>query len=491
LTGLTVLVGCSQSDLIRQPFDDIEPASISRTLSAAECREDLAELAALVERATPRPFLHRSRQEVEATFTRVCSELPASMTRRQFMGVVREACAAYGIGHQYAVFPHEDFNAWIAAGGRSPSFSVAVRDDTLVIRNPGGLALSAGAKLETLNGWSAQRLLAVVRARTSADTAAQRDNAIEGRFADFIWELGMESPYTVVAAADDGTQIRIRDDGRTPGPRVSLFAGSDAKLASPRQAAEPSFSLNWVTPDIARIRWTRMDPREREAWEAFVQQSADELAQRQAHGLVIDLRDNGGGTSSLARPLLGMISDRPVRMAGGKLWRKSPDYDRFLESCIVWWARGLGWRSQVSSEYADMAISEERTIQAPPPGPLPFAGTRFTGSVVVLIGPRTFSSAVMVADAIATYDLATLAGQPTGGVPSSHGEVGFARLARSGLIVSFSSALFIRASGDGSDSSPVLPDVLLSQDQVADDKDPQLQAAVRLIRNREQPPVAP
>ena len=94
------------------------------------------------------------------------------------------------------------------------------------------------------------------------------------------------------------------------------------------------------------------------------------------------------------------------------------------------------------------------------------------------------SSAVMVADAIATYDLATLAGRPTGGVPNSHGEVGFARLGRSGLIVSFSSAQFIRTSGDAADISPVAPELLLSETPAATGEDPELDAAVALIRNR-------
>jgi Peptidase family S41 len=299
--------------------------------------------------------------------------------------------------------------------------------------------------------------LAALRARTSADTSAQRDDAIEGRFATLVWELRMEAPYTIVAQRADGTSHRVEDAGRRPAPRASLFDRAAESQDGLAPSSKQSFSLKWVAPDIACIRWTRMDPREKDSWEAFVRQSAAALADRKAAGLIVDLRNNSGGTSSMAKPLLGMISDRTARMAGGKVWRKSEDYDRFLESCVVWWARGLGWRSRFSSDYASMGLGEERVIEASPPAPFSFTGPRFSGEVVVLIGPRTFSSAVMAADAIATYDLATLAGRPTGGVPNSHGEIGFTRLARSGLIVSFSSAQFIRASGDAADVSPAKP----------------------------------
>lgn len=480
----SVATGCQQSDLIRQPFSDIEQARIERPLSQEDCRADLAELAALVERATPRPFLRRSREEVEQTFKRLGDELPPSMTRRQFVGVLREASAAYGIGHQYTVFPHEDFNAWVVSGGRSPRVTIAIREDAILIRDTGEHDLPAGARLEELNGWPAERLLAILRARTSADTPAQRDDAIEGRFASLVWELGMEAPYTIVARGADGAPRRVVDAGRAPARRSSLFDRSGESRDGGTPQRERSFSLEWLAPDIACIRWTKMDPREKDAWEAFVRETATALQDRGAAGLIVDIRSNSGGTSSLAWPLLGMISDRPARMSGGKVWRKSEDYDRFLESCVVWWARGLGWRSSVSAEYASMKLNEERVIEGQRPAPYPFAGPRFTGNVVVLIGPRTFSSAVMAADAIGTYDLATLAGRPTGGVPNSHGEVGFARLARSGLIVSFSSAQFIRASGDATDISPVTPDVLISETPATNGVDRELEAAVGLIRDR-------
>lgn len=46
----------------------------------------------------------------------------------------------------------------------------------------------------------------------------------------------------------------------------------------------------------------------------------------------------------------------------------------------------------------------------------------FGGKVIVLIGPRTFSSASDLADAIKTYHLATLVGQETGGRVNTFGD---------------------------------------------------------------------
>lgn len=81
-------------------------------------------------------------------------------------------------------------------------------------------------------------------------------------------------------------------------------------------------------------------------------------------------------------------------------------------------------------------------------------------------------------------------GSPTGGVPSSHGEIGFHRLGNSGLIVSFCSALFLRASGDADDVGPVLPTHATGGRGVRDGQpfDEDLAAAVRWIRSGNRPP---
>lgn len=478
----TSLAGCSRSSFIRIPFDDATPQQVSRPLSAAEAREDLDELLALVEEATPRPFLYRSREHVRSEFERLSGGLPASLTRREFAGVLREASAAFGIGHQYAISPHEDFNTWADAGGRSPTFTVRAVDDRLLIVRGGPPGLVPAARIVQLNGRPADALLATLRSRTSADTPAQRDDLIGHQFELRLWELGLEAPYDVVAQPPGGDLVQVQDAGRRPEPRVSMFAARSRSVPAHGAGREPNFRLDWVTPTIARIRWNSMDPREEQEWQEFLIQSAAELDQKRAQGLVIDIRDNGGGTGSLAAPLLGMISDTPWRMSGGKLWRKSKPYDQFLESCVVWWARPLGWRTFFSSDYAKMSLGEERLISAAAAEPSRFKGTRFSGPVCVLIGPRTFSSAVMFADAVSTYKLATLVGQPTGGVPNSHGEIGFQRLRRSGLLVSFCSAQFVRASGDAQDSSPVRPDVSVDG-APASDADPALDAAIRIIES--------
>lgn len=95
----------------------------------------------------------------------------------------------------------------------------------------------------------------------------------------------------------------------------------------------------------------------------------------------------------------------------------------------------------------------------PAPNPL-----RYTGKVFVLIGPNTFSSANMTANAIQDYHLATLVGEPTGEPANDYGELVFIKLPNTGLSFATSTKQFIRANGDAKDPNPVLPKYVIADD---------------------------
>ncbi|MFM8591104.1 MAG: S41 family peptidase, partial [Limnohabitans sp.] len=98
-----------------------------------------------------------------------------------------------------------------------------------------------------------------------------------------------------------------------------------------------------------------------------------------------------------------------------------------------------------------LSCADESTVSRPRVEP------RFDGPAILLIGERTFSSAMLLADAVRTYDLMLTIGQPTGGVPNALGDIGPFELPNSRIVVSFSQKMFIRANGDESDLGPVRP----------------------------------
>ncbi len=111
--------------------------------------------------------------------------------------------------------------------------------------------------------------------------------------------------------------------------------------------------------------------------------------------IIVDLRHNGGGNSGIFRPFLEELKKRPVYLEAGK--------------------------------------------------------------IIVLVGRRTFSSAILNALELKKETPALFAGEPTGGKPNHYGEVQSFRLPKSGLAVTYSTKYFRVVEGDPESLIPDIP----------------------------------
>jgi hypothetical protein len=112
--------------------------------------------------------------------------------------------------------------------------------------------------------------------------------------------------------------------------------------------------------------------------------------------IIIDLRHNGGGNSAIFAPFLEELKNRPA------ICRK--------------------------------------------------------GAIYVLVGRRTFSSAILNALDLKKETLAVFAGEPTGGKPNHYGEIQSFRLPQSGLAVTYSVKYFQVVEGD---PDSLVPEILV------------------------------
>ena len=497
LPSFTALMACAAATIVamssgcmslvaRNPFPDLPPERVNAEISAEQLRDDLKAYFELIERTTPNPYLFVPREQVEARLASVSAAVDRPLTRRAFMPYLREVMAAYRIGHHYALGAKEEYNAWLAAGGRPFPLKIRVEGDEVVIDSDDPTEL-AGARLTSVNGSGVADLLARMRRATSAATDAYRDVRIADDFHQRLWELGFEAPYALTADAPSGESLARTLPGADGKPIRTMFdrmfdaRGVDS-AETWKQPSTPSenFSFRMLDGGVGLLRWDAMPMTARKSWEDFLAKTFQELQTSRATGLIVDMRLNGGGDSSLAAPLFAYITDKPFRFSGGKRWRVSQEYEQFFDSCMQWWVRILPWKQFVSPALASIKVGEERVFTNEPYTLQPLE-PRFRGSVCVLIGRRTFSSAMMTSDAIKTFGLAHVIGEPTGGVPNDLGECGYQRLPNSGIVVAFCTALFIRADGDETNRDPVMPDEVVPSEP---GRDAPLEAAVRWVKRR-------
>jgi C-terminal processing protease CtpA/Prc len=108
-----------------------------------------------------------------------------------------------------------------------------------------------------------------------------------------------------------------------------------------------------------------------------------------ANGLIIDIRDNGGGNDDNSHDLVKVLANKPFQ---GSNWR-TIDYKAAYRS----WNRPLGWQR-----------SGAPTFQ-------PDAALHYGKPVVVLVGPRTYSAAEDFLVSFLSADRGKLIGETTGG----------------------------------------------------------------------------
>lgn len=178
--------------------------------------------------------------------------------------------------------------------------------------------------------------------------------------------------------ADQAILMEIRQaDGTIESIVVARGGYGDASLPEPFQFRQLEGGIRYLSLDSFA---------DQSALEAFQDAWADIL---QAEGLILDLRNNGGGGSWPGYRILAHLIDEPVFPAA------------------VWSRRNDSMR-QAGGASVQFQPHPVRPIQ-------PIDGKRFDGPVVFLIGARTFSAAEDMVMAFAVAERGKLVGETTAG----------------------------------------------------------------------------
>ena len=186
-----------------------------------------------------------------------------------------------------------------------------------------------------------------------------------------------------------------------------------------RQRNAENYWYTWIEPDVVYLQYNRCQDAPADPMSSFAARLFTDLDRRVPKAVILDLRGNGGGNSSVADPLFAGLRQR-----------------RFLAE---------------------------------------------SGRLFAFIGSGTFSSALLNAITLKRDLGAILVGEPTGGRPNGYGEVRSFNLPNSGLPVSYSTKFF-RAWLEG-DPESLFPDVpaAISSTDYREGRDPALAAVFSRI----------
>ncbi|MBI2274235.1 MAG: hypothetical protein HYU70_10605 [Bacteroidetes bacterium] len=287
---------------------------------------------------------------------------------------------------------------------------------------------------------------------------------------------GMGSPHRIKARTEAGQIIDFTTAGYSKQQADSL---NKVLAASVNQPAEP-YTFTMLPDNIAYINYRQMVNSRTNPFSDFLKNSFTKIKEANAAGLIIDLRGNGGGNSSLGDSLISYFSTKPYVLSGGMKWKSSSHYKAFLKLM-----ENVGNPSENrfynSLKEGEMYTYLNKNLRKPLRKDL-----TFTGKTAVLIGPDTFSSANMLSDGIKSFQLATLFGEPTGEPGNDFGEMYNFMLPNTRIIARASTKMFTRADGDEKNFDPILPDIPVkpSPKDLKEKRDVVLETAVNWIRKQ-------
>jgi len=461
---------------IQDPWDAIpksSPEEIAKLHQPDALRADLDEIIALHERTCPNPYLRVSKKSILALAERLKASIDRPMTRREFLPIVMEMQAGYRCDHYLQRIPREDMVAALARGEGFLPFQAEPRGDALVVIavTAEEEAIEPGDTIVQIGSVSAADHLARLRSLVPAETSRSRDAGIRRSFQALNWVAGVSVPTDVELVRPDGSRhivtveaVGKREINRTL-PRASLPKASPASQGEVLVDTPPFRCLllpgdQSDAPPIGFIDFPSMDHMLGGKWDGFIDQAMTAVNARGAAGLIVDIRENPGGTI-LGDDLLARVTDRPFRGMSRIVTRRSAESDEMMRLAVKpmwrWLLIGVVLPLYMP-EYVALEHGEDSIAKIPVKSP-PRIEPRFDGPTCLLIGDGTYSAAVVLADAARTYDMMLTIGEPTGGCPNQIGHICPFQLPNSRIVVDCAQRVYLRASGDETDVGPVRPHI--------------------------------
>ena len=410
--------------------------------SAAKAEEPLVSLAGLradlrlavetIEQNHPDLAHSVSRDELERAYLGIQGDLDRPMTPTQAWSAFAQLNPVLADGHLFIGLPdwRQDTARALSEGRVLFPFEVSIdaQGDLHIVSALGGAPTAyAGQRIRRINGQDADQVVRDLSTRVHGDTPAFRSALLAHR-----WWLFYDKVY--------GTPARFDLELADAGTRTVIASHETPALLQDEASFERLFRCE-VGEHVAILTASTFAWRDPAQFFAFTHDCFARIAAAGVSGLIIDIRHNGGGDDEMWREgLLRYIADRPYRH--GSRYIK-----RVLEP---------GTPGEVVGQLISGVI-ESDTVP-PPSEPL-----KFSGEVVVLVGPQTYSSAVLFSNVVQDYGFARVAG--TGGAVRTRqsGSVQTLRLPNTGLLLFYPRFVLDRPSGSGT-STYVEPDLPLPED---------------------------
>ena len=428
LLSMVLLSGCTGAHL--EIFPELEnPALMQQKIAPELLHQDIDALVAGVKLRHPDFAGYADEVKLYQQVAALKANITTPMTRVEFFRQIGQLSHLFQDGHSFLIWPYQELNALREQGSKPFPFLVKLSSNGVFVAKQyqyQNQQLLAGSQLISINGVAVTDIFANAQRYVGGETAALRQAFVAERLPFLLWAV-----YGFI----DQFDIEYNHLGKTQRLHINNQQSWQVVQAQDTDTTA-DIAYRRLNDATGYLEVTSFDV-EPDVFSDQLKSAFSQIAQDKVSALVIDIRHNTGGNTDTATELASYIANKPFRLVSQMTEKLNAEN------------RGLfgykGFMGEIISTEWDDYVKPNTSAD------------HFKGKVVVLIGPVSYSAAIVFATTVQDNQFGLLAGKATGGFANQSAQGNLFNLPHSQLRAYVATRLLVRPSGNSAVSA-VIPD---------------------------------
>lgn len=464
--------------------NEIKPSEIAEKIPVNKLHEDIDEFIDVLEEVHVNPYMKIPKDKFYQAIDSLKRSIVDSLNRQQFYQVFTPLVDMLNDSHTGVKFPAGiwKYYQYEADGLFFPMSIKTTREKRIFIeRNFSKSNIPDNTEILSINSIKSEDIINTFLKYEHSPIETSSIIRLERKFVDFMWWiLDFRGPYTVK------TDVGIFEvEGQT---WSQYYQNHEIFKPSTSEATE-KISLREVDTVTCVLKITSFSGSLSE-FKIQIEEQFKLIKQKEYKNLIIDVRNNGGGSDDNGRTVIDFITDKPYSeaLASTFMMKRSKRYEKYIKCQAPWiirWMvnlRTVSWfdkqnrklfKALLNTPRGENAIGQfkalpktlrgENTITQFPLMEPTENLYRFKGNVYVLSNHNSYSATTVFIGAVKDYGLGTIIGTETGDCPTGFGNNFYFELNNSRLRCHSSTTFMIRINGDTDMTHGVIPDYYVEQ----------------------------
>lgn len=430
----------------------------------------------------PEFYKEVSKEVVDRRLQALKSQIDKPLNRIDFMNLF--APVLFNIvkdGHNYVNGPNEEMEMYIKNGGVLFPVPIIMRENKIFI-NSEKSQIPYNSEVLTINGVTSKAIISKILAGYNAESED---------FAQALNSPWFSSSYWYSYGNYQSYAVEFKPTGSAAPKNIILKGSLPGEIDSLRKVDKQDNYSYYEIPEVktAVIQFNLCE--DLDNFRPFCDRVFKELREKGVENLVIDIRNNPGGTTRLGEILYEYITEKPISqfekietkitkekkrdfIQSNKLYKKWFKWYNYLYYPI--YVRTNRERKEVLTAKNGTMLIKDFKPEVPKSNKL-----LFKGNVYLLTSRKTYSAAAILAATFKYYKLGTIVGEETGEPTTFTANTVEIALPNTKLVCSVSCAK-IYLIGTKDDGRGVIPDIEIKSSDYAAKNDVVLDHVKSLIK---------